>query len=152
MDNKPIAALSYAISLLALACSDGDSTGVSGSGGTSGTGGSAGVNGSAGASGDGGTGGTGGESIHATAACNQISLYRCTFASDLSSVEDVGLFSTACTNIGGTIIEHCPSAPLLGCCLNPKNKQISCFYEGGPEIVTKESCESKGRIWQTVAP
>ena len=57
--------------------------------------------------------------------------------------------ASACTNAGGTASPHCPTANLVGCCVN--DDSTTCYYIG-TVAEDQSSCSDDNGTWTTTAP
>jgi hypothetical protein len=57
--------------------------------------------------------------------------------------------ASACTAVGGTVTQHCPTANLVGCCVTDAG--TSCYYVGTAAEL-QSSCSTDNGTWTTTAP
>jgi hypothetical protein len=100
---------------------------------------------------DSSTNGAGGGSTSAatTATCYSAADKNCNIYGNDSGVAS---HNSKCTSGGGSVVDHCPSDGLVGCCLTPSSGSGECFYDA--TIATPESiaCTHMGGTWATSAP
>lgn len=103
--------------------------------------------GSAGSAGSSGAGG--GASGTAKYACYFDAGKQCTQASAPAAA--VAQAQANCMMVGGVSSETCPTANLIGCCVN---SGASCYYTGLSHDAAKltESCAKGGGTWAATAP
>jgi hypothetical protein len=119
---------------------DEDEDGGGGRGGTGGSGGSGGRGGS-GAGGSGGAPGPGEGCVEASVFCNWYP----------SSALPASAVAAECMTAGGTVVDHCPSAGLLGCCMQPTGTLCS-YGADNPEVHVAADCGTAGGLWTTTPP
>ena len=103
--------------------------------------------GSGGSSSGGPTGaGGGGIAGITTITCNRPADMKCTLhgAGDQKNIDDE---KASCTSNGGSLVDHCPSAGLAGCCLIVGYGD--CYYDASMTASIMSAC---GSGWTTKAP
>lgn len=142
-----VAAFLLGLSTLVACGGDDDDSGAAGSAGASG---SAGAAGSAGSSGSSGAAGAAGNIPGLlTTTCSTPADKTCAIHGE-STQAGIDALKQSCVDDGGTVVEHCPSAGVIGCCLISGVGQ--CFYDAAVAAQAQPVCTSNGGTWATSVP